>query len=257
MPVASGKWAPEGKFYEGPVPANDNEPESRATPGENDRRYDGNASGPRVYAYVNDDPINATDPSGMCDDDDCDDTQTINVTSTVDHGDVGGGVNGLTSGGSGQGGMFEVHVTATKLPKPTLMPFTSIAGLSTGSSGGAGTQGAPDDSCKGGGSSSGQAPGAGGAAGQALNETGMPTVAKPGGIAGGGASGSVTSPASPILRELTGGAKFAPLRLIFPTESIGGAIGRTIPVIGTIGIYLDYLDYLNSLGQNQTCPPAI
>lgn len=98
VPVVSGKRAPERKFYESPVPANDNEPESHATPGENDRRYDGNASGPRVYAYVGDDPINAIDPTGM-------DPEEIIVTGTLDTGNA----VGLSSNAAANGGPREIR----------------------------------------------------------------------------------------------------------------------------------------------------
>jgi len=98
MPVASEKRAPERKFYESPVPANDNEPESRAASGENNRRYDGNASGPRVYAYAGGDPINNTDPTGM---------EPISVQEAKSW------IDGVSVSGLGLGGSWGIHTVTT------------------------------------------------------------------------------------------------------------------------------------------------
>lgn len=76
--------------------------------------------------------------------------------------------------------------------------------------------------------------------GAAANRTGMRTVPKRGGIAGGGKSGDVTSPASTVARRLTGGARVRALQPITGTASVGGSIGRVIPGLGTGLMLLDF-----------------
>lgn len=98
-------------------------------------------------------------------------------------------------------------------------------------------------------------PGAGMAVGNAVNEIGMPTVDKPGGIAGGGASGRVTSPASGVLRGIFGGARFDPLRALTGTTSIGGSIARGLPLVGTLLMALDAAALARSAESAPTCSP--
>ncbi|NFV81949.1 peptidoglycan-binding protein [Magnetospirillum aberrantis] len=62
--------------------------------------------------------------------------------------------------------------------------------------------------------------GLGGAVGIAAGQTDMPTVPKNGGIAGGGKSGKVTSRASKVLRDVTGGARANILKPITRTLSV-------------------------------------
>lgn len=88
--------------------------------------------------------------------------------------------------------------------------------------------------------------GPGGAVGIAAGQTGMPTVTKNGGIAGGGKSGKVTSPASAILRDATGGARAQGLKPITGTTSVGGSAARAIPFLGTFATFLDFLNFMNS-----------
>lgn len=76
--------------------------------------------------------------------------------------------------------------------------------------------------------------------GAAANRTGMRTSPKRGGIAGGGKSGDVTSPASRAGRGLTGRARIDALKPITGTASVGGSIGRAIPVLGTGLMLLDF-----------------
>lgn len=112
----------------------------------------------------------------------------------------------------------------------------------------------PDSVPSGAGGGNGDAPGLGGAAGISLGSTGMPTTAKNGGIAGGGKSGKVTSPASVVLRDMTGGVRVKGLRPFTGTTSVGGSIGRAIPFLGVFSTYLDYLNYLQSQDDD---PPFI
>ena len=97
--------------------------------------------------------------------------------------------------------------------------------------------------------------GAGVAAGNALNGTAMPTVNKPGGLAGGGRSGPVTSPASGILRNLTGRAHYGPLGRIGTTASVGGAAGRMLPGIGTGLMAIDAAELLKAMADAPFCRP--
>lgn len=86
--------------------------------------------------------------------------------------------------------------------------------------------------------------------GAAANGTAMPTMPKPGEIAGGGRSGPVTSPASSAGRGLTGGARSDALKPITGTSSVGGSIGRAIPFLG-VPLMLD--DFY----QHQTAPDCV
>jgi hypothetical protein len=98
--------------------------------------------------------------------------------------------------------------------------------------------------------------GAGTGIGNAVNNIAMPTVDKPGGIAGGGKSGPVTSPASGILRDIFGGARFSPLRPIAGTTSIGGAIGHILPYFGTGLMVLDAATLLKAMKEAPFCAPV-
>ncbi len=82
--------------------------------------------------------------------------------------------------------------------------------------------------------------GQGQAFGNAMNEAAMPTVTKSGGVAGGGASGRVTSPASQNLRSMTGDARWRPLRDLTGTGSVGGSMARVLPIIGTTLMLMDF-----------------
>lgn len=97
-------------------------------------------------------------------------------------------------------------------------------------------------------------PGLGGAVGTSAGQTAMPTASKEGGIAGGGKSGKVTSPASVILRDATGGARAKALRPITGTTSVGGSVARAIPFFGAFATFLDFLNYMNS---QEPPPPSI
>ena len=88
--------------------------------------------------------------------------------------------------------------------------------------------------------------------GQVGTQAGMPTVDKPGGLAGGGASGPVTSPASRLLR---GGPRFGPLARVTGTTSVGGSVARALPVIGPILMFIDYLNMQNELDNAPVCTP--
>lgn len=82
------------------------------------------------------------------------------------------------------------------------------------------------------------------AVGQALSQTAMPTRYKRGGLAGGGKSGDVTSPASRVLRDMTNRVRYDPLGHVYGTTSIGGAMGRTLPFVGLGSSFLDYVEAL-------------
>ncbi len=96
--------------------------------------------------------------------------------------------------------------------------------------------------------------GIGVAVGSAVTGTAMPTVDKPGGIAGGGISGPVTSPASGILRDMTDNARFSPFRPITGTSSVGGSIGRSLPVLGPLESFLNFLNMMNAY---QNAPASV
>lgn len=89
--------------------------------------------------------------------------------------------------------------------------------------------------------------GLGAAVGSSMASAGQPTMPKPGGLAGGGATGPYTSPASIGARGLFPG-RFGPLGPMFGTSSIGGAIGRAFPLLGLLDALLDAL-------ANGLCPP--
>jgi hypothetical protein len=86
-----------------------------------------------------------------------------------------------------------------------------------------------------------------------LSKWASPTAPKPGGIAGGGASGPWTSPASINLRNLTD-ARFAPLKSITGTPSVGGSIAKALPYIGAPLILEDALEN-DDLTNPKTCKP--
>lgn len=100
------------------------------------------------------------------------------------------------------------------------------------------------------------AQGTGFAAGRLLTEQGMPTFDKPGGIAGGGASGPVTSPASRALRELTGQARLQLLRSFgSPAASVGGSIARMFPYLGVLESFLGFLRSSAAYESAPVCKP--
>jgi RHS repeat-associated protein len=86
--------------------------------------------------------------------------------------------------------------------------------------------------------------------GKAAADAGMPTVPKPGAIAGGGRSGPWTSPASGALRSMTGYARFGPLRPLTGTSSIGGSLGRTLPIWGVLLSSFDFVQTAKQI-ENQ------
>ena len=65
-------------------------------------------------------------------------------------------------------------------------------------------------------------------AANAAAEAGMPIVPTRGKL-GMEPSGNFTSPASGALRSMTGNARFAPLRGVTGTSSVGGPMGRALP----------------------------
>jgi hypothetical protein len=87
--------------------------------------------------------------------------------------------------------------------------------------------------------------------GVTANGIAAPTVPKRGGIAGGGKSGDVTSPASRAGRNLMGGARIKALQPMTGTASVGGSIGRAIPVLGTGLMLLDFF----RLTRSRDLPP--
>jgi RHS repeat-associated protein len=95
--------------------------------------------------------------------------------------------------------------------------------------------------------------GTGAAIGQAGAETAMPTSSKPGGIAGGGKSGPVTSPASRILRDSAIEGRVGALGGVTGTTSVGGSIGRAIPFWGAALGFFDFMQYMNA----PVCVPII
>lgn len=99
--------------------------------------------------------------------------------------------------------------------------------------------------------------GAGTGVGTAMNDKAMPTTDKPGGLAGGGASRPVTSPASGALRGLFGGARFQPLGPLTGTTSVGGAIARMLPVAGSATMALDAAALYNAMQNAPTCTPIL
>jgi hypothetical protein len=88
--------------------------------------------------------------------------------------------------------------------------------------------------------------------GRAATDMQMPTESKPGGLAGGGRSGKVTSPASRVLRQVTGYARYAPSRRLSGTASVGGSMAKALPFWGSIPSFLDYIEMQNA----PTCTPV-
>ena len=68
----------------------------------------------------------------------------------------------------------------------------------------------------------------------------MPTIDKPGGLAGGGKGGRFTSPASTIARDAFPGLRFGFLAPVARTASVGGQIARGMPVLGAAAAFDDY-----------------
>lgn len=91
--------------------------------------------------------------------------------------------------------------------------------------------------------------------GHAVAGVNWPNESKDGGLAAGGKSGKVTSSASRILRAATNSAKFAPLRPVTGTASVGGSLARTLPVIGSGMILMDYLRTKDALTEAPICKP--
>jgi len=81
------------------------------------------------------------------------------------------------------------------------------------------------------------------------------TVPKPGGIAGGGKSGPWTSPASVVLRNITRGARYAPLSSISGTPSIGGSITGALPFVGAALSLVDYFNMQKAYENAPFCVP--
>ena len=84
-------------------------------------------------------------------------------------------------------------------------------------------------------------------------EAGQPTLDKPGGVGGGGASGPYTSPASGAGRGIGGGLRYPGLKPIFGTPSVGGAFGRAVPVFGGLLMLLDALNAEYNLMHSAPC----
>lgn len=97
--------------------------------------------------------------------------------------------------------------------------------------------------------------GAGVGAGHAVAGMNWPNESKDGGLAAGGKSGKVTSSASRILRDATDSAKFAPLRPITGTASVGGSLARALPVIRSGMMLMDYLRTKDELEEAPVCKP--
>lgn len=97
--------------------------------------------------------------------------------------------------------------------------------------------------------------GAGVGVGHAVAGMNWPNESKDGGLAAGGKSGKVTSSASRILRDATDSAKFAPLRPITGTASIGGSLARALPVVGSGMMLMDYLRTKDELEEAPVCKP--
>jgi len=97
--------------------------------------------------------------------------------------------------------------------------------------------------------------GSGFSVGVAVTGTGMPTIDKRGGVAGGGKSGRATSMASVTLRELTDGARLSLLKALTGTPSIGGSIGRALPVIGVLESFINFLNTQNAINAAPICKP--
>lgn len=94
----------------------------------------------------------------------------------------------------------------------------------------------------------------------------MPTADKFGGIAGGGSSGAVTSPASAIARGIMKDThdllpeipeRYGPLRPLTGTASIGGSFARGIRYGGSFLMILDALSLLNAVEHAPVCTPIL
>ena len=83
----------------------------------------------------------------------------------------------------------------------------------------------------------------------------MPTLDKFGGLAGGGRSGRVTSPASSLLRDWTGQKFSGPLRPLTGTTSIGGSLARGLGVGGAVGMTIDAATLLDAMQNAPICRP--
>ncbi len=97
--------------------------------------------------------------------------------------------------------------------------------------------------------------GSGFSIGVATTGTGMPTLDKFGGLAGGSKSGRVTSMASRTLRDLTDGARLSLLRNFSNTASVGGSIGKVLPVIGVLESFTNFLNAQNAVKTAAICKP--
>ena len=92
--------------------------------------------------------------------------------------------------------------------------------------------------------------------GEAANGTTAPISPKRGGLGGGGKSGLATSPASRAARGLTGSARLPELGRISPTISVGGTIGRVIPLLGAPMMWLDVLEHQSAPNCIQVIDPT-
>lgn len=98
--------------------------------------------------------------------------------------------------------------------------------------------------------------GAGVGVGHAGANSNWPTEEKPGGLAGGGKSGPYTSSLPRILRDMTDSARFAPLKPLTGTTSIGGSMAKAFPVIGGGLMLLDYLKAKDDFENAPICKPV-
>jgi hypothetical protein len=95
------------------------------------------------------------------------------------------------------------------------------------------------------------------AIGNAAATTGMPTVPKPGAIAGGGRSGKWTSPASTALRDMTGRARWKNvLRPMTGTSSIGGSIDKILPGWGAVLAFDEFRRNMDDAMSDRSLPPG-
>ncbi len=193
------------------------------------------------YAYVTNNPLSLTDPTGM---DDCaspppngSGIETVVVCGKkskdpeFDPAPLGATAN-----------LSSVHVRIPSFsvapPKPTPTPKTPPKPDPKDTN--------EDDEpkyCIGPDGMIYQQSGFGAAVGQAVSSTAMPTATKSGGLAGGGASGRVTSPASIVARGATGNARLGGLEIFTGTSSIGGSAARALPVLGAFLTVLDAMVY--------------
>lgn len=94
------------------------------------------------------------------------------------------------------------------------------------------------------------------AAGRIIADLDQPSLQKRGGLAGGGKSGPVTSPASKILREMTMHARLRFLtQLGFKSPSVGAAIARTIPFLGILESFIAFLRSSDAYKNAPICRP--